>query len=226
MLKFMSVTTLLLGAVFFQVSGGFDFQPRSAEADSTEAGAKTKAQLADAASGATTPKGTAATRKPGDLIAANMASAKSTSGMGTGQAQDGQVTLASMPVADPGDQMDPSVAALPLARVNKAVAQARVAPSSTLPEGAERRAVADAVMQNDPMAQPAEDRRAADIRAVAGSHVNLRQGPGTSFSVVDQLGEGDTVEVIGKERSWLKLRVAETGRVGWMADFLVTAAAN
>ena len=112
MLKFMSVTTLLLGAVFFQVSGGFDFQPRSAEADSTEAGAKTKAQLADAASGATTPKGTAATRKPGDLIAANMASAKSTSGMGTGQAQDGQVTLASMPVADPGDQMDPSVAAL------------------------------------------------------------------------------------------------------------------
>lgn len=209
MFKFMSATTLLLGAVFFQMSGGFDFQPRAAEAEGSAPDASTK--VADSSA---IP---AATAKPGDLIESTMSAATSATGL-TGNvagSQDAAVTLASMPVADPAEQMDPSVASLPLARVNKAVAQARTAPSSTLPEGAERRAVAEAAMQ-----------QTADLRAVAGSHVNLRQGPGTSFSVVDQLGEGAKVEVIGQERSWLKLRVAETGRVGWMADFLVTAAAN
>ncbi len=202
MFKFMSATTLLLAGVFFQASGGFDFEPRSAEADTSETGAKTTAELADAAPGA----GIGATQTPGSMIAANMAKTQAATSLPG--SPDAVVTLASMPVADKSAQIDPSVSALPLAKVTKT-------PSSTLPAGAERRAVAAAALQE-----------AADVRAVAGSHVNLRQGPGTSFGVVDQLGQGETVEVIGQERSWLKLRVAETGRIGWMADFLVTAAAN
>ncbi|QOL82819.1 SH3 domain-containing protein [Pseudooceanicola spongiae] len=206
MFKFMSATTLLLAGVFFQASGGFDFQPRSAEADTSETGAKTTAELADAAPGA----GIGATQTPGNMIAANMAKTQSATSL-PGY-PDAVVTLASMPVADKSAQIDPSVSALPLAKISQVASKT---PSSTLPAGAERRAIAAAALQ-----------AAADVRAVAGSHVNLRQGPGTSFGVVDQLGQGETVEVIGQERSWLKLRVAETGRIGWMADFLVTAAAN
>jgi hypothetical protein len=204
MFKFMSATTLLLAGVFFQASGGFDFQPRSAEADTSETGAKTTAELADAA------PGIGATQTPGNMIAAKMAKTQAATSLPG--SPDAVVTLASMPVADKSAQIDPSVSALPLAKISKVASKT---PSSTLPAGAERRAVAAAALQE-----------AADVRAVAGSHVNLRQGPGTSFGVVDQLGQGETVEVIGQERSWLKLRVAETGRIGWMADFLVTAAAN
>jgi uncharacterized protein YgiM (DUF1202 family) len=53
----------------------------------------------------------------------------------------------------------------------------------------------------------------------------MRNGPGTSYSVVDRLQRGDTVEVLAEPgNGWLKLRVAESGQVGWMADFLVSSA--
>lgn len=68
---------------------------------------------------------------------------------------------------------------------------------------------------------------ASDLREVAGTRVNMRDGPGTSFAVVSQLSRGDQVIVLQNTGDgWLKLQVVETSRVGWMADFLVTAAAN
>ncbi|WP_375174728.1 SH3 domain-containing protein [Pseudooceanicola sp.] len=64
-----------------------------------------------------------------------------------------------------------------------------------------------------------------DLREVTGNSVNMREGPGTRFSVVDQLQRGDAVEVLDEPgNGWLKLRVAESGQVGWMADFLVSSA--
>jgi uncharacterized protein YgiM (DUF1202 family) len=64
-----------------------------------------------------------------------------------------------------------------------------------------------------------------DLRLVSGNNVNMRNGPGTSYSVVGRLTRGEEVEVLSDPgNGWLKLRVAETGNVGWMADFLVSAA--
>ncbi|MGB2201766.1 MAG: SH3 domain-containing protein [Pseudooceanicola atlanticus] len=55
----------------------------------------------------------------------------------------------------------------------------------------------------------------------------MRNGPGTNFSIVDRLTRGEQVEVLAEPgNGWLKLRVSDSGRVGWMADFLVTAAAE
>ncbi|WP_372834760.1 SH3 domain-containing protein [Puniceibacterium confluentis] len=66
-----------------------------------------------------------------------------------------------------------------------------------------------------------------DIRKVDGSRVNVRFGPGTNYSIVTKLGRGDEVEVLQNNgEGWLKLRVVESNRIGWMADFLVTAAAE
>ena len=66
-----------------------------------------------------------------------------------------------------------------------------------------------------------------DLRAVTGNRVNMRTGPGTTFSVVTKLSKGAEVEVIGSEGDgWLQLRVVDTGQVGYMADWLVTAAVN
>lgn len=66
-----------------------------------------------------------------------------------------------------------------------------------------------------------------DIRKVTGRRVNMRQGPGTQFSVVSSLGSGEEVEVLQTPgNGWLKLQVVSTGRIGWMADWLVSEAAQ
>ena len=64
-----------------------------------------------------------------------------------------------------------------------------------------------------------------DIRTVQGRKVNMRMGPGTKYNVVGKLTGGTEVEVLQEPgNGWVKLRVVETRRVGWMADYLVTAA--
>jgi uncharacterized protein YgiM (DUF1202 family) len=55
----------------------------------------------------------------------------------------------------------------------------------------------------------------------------MRNGPGQSFDVVGKLGNGERVEILQDPGDgWVKLRVVEGGRVGWMADFLLTASIN
>ena len=67
----------------------------------------------------------------------------------------------------------------------------------------------------------------ADIREVTAARVNMRNGPGQNFNVVAKLNSGEKVEILQDPGDgWVKLRVAESGRVGWMADFLLTAANN
>jgi len=67
----------------------------------------------------------------------------------------------------------------------------------------------------------------ADVRKVTGSNVNMRSGPGTKFGRLARLKGGTRVAVLRDPgNGWLKIRVVETGRVGWMADWLVTASAN
>lgn len=62
----------------------------------------------------------------------------------------------------------------------------------------------------------------ADIRAVTGSRVNMRNGPGTNFPVLTQLVRGETAMVLQEPgNGWLKIRVQETGRVGWMSASLM-----
>lgn len=67
----------------------------------------------------------------------------------------------------------------------------------------------------------------ADVRKVTGSSVNMRSGPGTKFGRLAHLKGGTRVAVLRDPgNGWLKIRALETGRVGWMADWLVTASAN
>ncbi|MDQ2091209.1 SH3 domain-containing protein [Marimonas arenosa] len=64
-----------------------------------------------------------------------------------------------------------------------------------------------------------------DLRKVSASRVNLRQGPGTDYSVVTKLTRDTEVEVLSDDGDgWVKLRVLASGRVGWMADYLLVAA--
>lgn len=68
-----------------------------------------------------------------------------------------------------------------------------------------------------------EQQQVADLRSVRGSRVNMRSGPGTSYGVIDSLVRGDRVEVLRDPGSgWVKLKVEESGRIGWMSAKLLT----
>ncbi len=63
----------------------------------------------------------------------------------------------------------------------------------------------------------------ADIRAVSGSRVNMRNGPGTNHQVLSQLLRGTEAEVLQEPgNGWVKIRVIDGGRIGWMAARLMT----
>ncbi|MEL6808404.1 MAG: SH3 domain-containing protein [Pseudomonadota bacterium] len=62
-----------------------------------------------------------------------------------------------------------------------------------------------------------------DIRSVSGNSVNVRGGPGTNFSVVNRMVRGDKVEILQDPgQGWVQLRPVGGGPVGWMADFLLS----
>jgi len=61
-----------------------------------------------------------------------------------------------------------------------------------------------------------------DVRSVTGSSVNVRGGPGTGFGVVNRLVRGDKVEILQNPGDgWVQLRPVGGGPVGWMAEFLL-----
>lgn len=79
----------------------------------------------------------------------------------------------------------------------------------------------------DPVAEPVAETRALDVREVTAARVNMRNGPGQSFDVMAKLTAGEQVEILQDPGDgWVKLRVQDSGRVGWMADFLLTASNN
>ncbi|SEQ68513.1 SH3 domain-containing protein [Thalassovita taeanensis] len=81
--------------------------------------------------------------------------------------------------------------------------------------------------QSNPTPEGTAEKPAPDLRKVTGNRVNMRMGPGTNYNVVTKLSAGTQVLVLQMPgEGWVKLRVVETGRVGWMADYLVSKASD
>ncbi|MGR1583453.1 SH3 domain-containing protein [Thalassobius sp. S69A] len=84
-------------------------------------------------------------------------------------------------------------------------------------------ATPDPEAKDDPEIATIDETPAPDIRKVAGSRVNMRMGPATSYNIVLRLTRGTRVQVLQEPgNGWVKLRVEENGRVGWMASRLLT----
>lgn len=61
-----------------------------------------------------------------------------------------------------------------------------------------------------------------DVRTVSGNRVNVRGGPGTSFGVVGSMVRGDAVVVLEDNGSgWVRFESMDGDTQGWMADFLL-----
>ena len=94
--------------------------------------------------------------------------------------------------------------------------------------------IARVTLLTDPVAAPVTVRarpemapKAKDVRTILKSRVNMRMGPGTSFNVLTKLDQGMEVEVLQEPgNGWMKLRIVESGQVGWMSASLVSTAAN
>lgn len=73
-----------------------------------------------------------------------------------------------------------------------------------------------------PLVAPVVESGDFDVRSVSGNSVNVRGGPGTSFSVVNRMVRGDQVEILQNPGDgWVQLRPVGGGPVGWMAEFLL-----
>ena len=68
----------------------------------------------------------------------------------------------------------------------------------------------------------AADEPVLETRTVAGSRVNMREGPGTGFAVVDVLSRGEGAEVLAVDGGWARVRSG--GSEGWMALSLLAEA--
>ncbi|MEL7080598.1 MAG: SH3 domain-containing protein [Pseudomonadota bacterium] len=61
-----------------------------------------------------------------------------------------------------------------------------------------------------------------EVRKVSATRVNVRGGPGTQYSVVNTLQQGEEVEILRDPGDgWVKLRPVGGGPVGWTADYLL-----
>ena len=94
-----------------------------------------------------------------------------------------------------------------------------VAPETPVPSLATMSAVEPQPTEPLTIFQPKDP---SDLRQVRGTRANMRGGPGTSYAVLSTLNRGDEVEVLKQsENGWVKLKVLDTGRIGWMSAKLL-----
>ena len=78
------------------------------------------------------------------------------------------------------------------------------------------------ILPTAPVAAAAPQAADLDLRQVAGTRVNMRTGPGTDYSVIVALPQGTETEVLEVVDGWARVRVTQTGALGWMAERLLT----
>ncbi len=207
----MMLTFGVLAWGFWELSGGADFVPESRQMAAAAAAEAPQEELVTRASSMTTS--ISLSQEAEAAIVPSSLSTDDTS------AQSGTPTveLAAAEVrADTEAQQGGQQVYLFESLVQGAPRAADILPDTEiaviLPEGAEL-----------PEAEPASAPVSGDIRQVAGSRVNMRSGPGTSYGVVNTLNGGTDVEVFEvNANGWARLRNIATGQEGWMAERLLT----
>jgi hypothetical protein len=203
-MRFILVSTFFMAWVFYEMSGGSDFVPASQR----DTGLVASAEASDipAAQAAKAEADTTANEPIATRSAAS-------------PAVDGLIFATMKPAAasDQAELLNASATAEPR-NVGEGSLKVIALPGTVKPQPASAPAAQATVEKAAVFAAP-------EMRRVAGSSVNMRNGPGTSYDVLDRLGEGDLVEVLQDTGDgWVKLRVEDTGRIGWMADFLLASA--
>ena len=203
--KYIVISFAFMALAFYELSGGDDFTPRKAELIA-EAKAAQEAKEADRAA-------RLANVQPAPAPVPSAVS---------------EVVLRTVP--EPAVQVAVTPAAAPEPSTAPAVRDANAPVPTTLisleQSGAMFARPLTQLGSTPEQARPAlvtQPQARADLREVAGSRVNMRLGPGTSYDIVTSLPQGTAVEVIDSDGSgWVKLRTIEEDQVGWMAEYLLS----
>ena len=183
---FMIATFVFLAVVFYQASGGADYEP---SAKSIQATVQSHAAVTE----------DGAAPAPTRVTATPAASADPTEGVTLAAARAQPEAPRDFDTPEPGNGGLFSTVVMP--------SGAAMAP------------------QPPAAATPVVSASATNLRAVGGNRVNMRAGPGTDYGVLTTLSRGDRVIVLDDPgQGWVKLRVQDGGRVGWMAASLLDQA--
>ena len=226
MKRFIVLTFLLLGWVFWEMSGGADFEPRRmAEAPQTSPSETAEpTPIFVAAAPDTLVTRTRAT--PGGKPQVRRGTTLSGSEDGLVSNDPAKAGLFA-PADEEEDLAEPEIALASLSEDDSAF-------SGTLTTGglntggltlSANSAAVDAAVEQVLATPQAAPEPALPIAVVSGSTVNMRGGPGTEYEVLTQLRRGDTVEIVADPGTgWLKLRALRGGPTGWMSASLVDIA--
>ena len=55
-----------------------------------------------------------------------------------------------------------------------------------------------------------------DLLMVTSNTLNLREGPGTNYKVLERLSKSDKVKLLKVVNSWLMMQVVKTGTIGYL----------
>ena len=212
MVRFILVTFAFLAWLFYIMSGGADFDPDRARAEMSKTNPLKQREQADAGSQRERTEDVEVTRVSLDLTSVDDVL------NGTDGTEQPQRLPQSRTATQPA-----SLSAAPAENVE---IYPSLTESASLSQDIDRvipSLIQDASPQNAAAVAQVSAAGGADIRVVTGSRVNVRGGPGTSYGVVGKLVEGDRVEVLDDSGTgWVRMRPADGGTVGWMADFLLT----
>jgi hypothetical protein len=208
MLRFIFTTFAFLGYSFYVISGGADYQPRE--------GSRQAVAL--------------------EQRAAAM----------TSEARPARIETVSLPPAQPPAMIHLASATPGLDIVSRsatdlsALGQTLVGLDKTLDNSDQPQPAVDKRIESLSLAQPAAFAQAAgyatastapvvqdlrDLRRITGTSVNMRAGPGTKFGILQRVGRDTQVEVLETmENGWIRLRLVDSKRVGWVSAKLVSAA--
>lgn len=202
MVRFILATFAFMAFGFYQLSGGSDFEP-----------VQRQAEAAPAVEVTTLPSAPTLGVAP-QLVSQDALLAPDPTETKASALVETKATISVVPAVVRSQQVTPRKLAGDVIRTPKQDL-AVLGPEETIKRGVTD-VVSRARLHDQPLTQP------RDLRHVSGSRVNMRNGPGTQYSVVDKLLRGQEVEVLQDPGiGWVKLQVTGSGRIGWMSARLL-----
>ncbi|MHA7851840.1 SH3 domain-containing protein [Roseovarius sp.] len=205
-----------MGWSFYELSGGADYTPRTNSIQARALLDDVRPMARPVRTHIAQLSGTGDVAPAVEPVAQDTAPRKAAPGI-----EPGPQTLVTLASAN-ADTLAAPVTGLPVITAQPAEAAVTAAVAQTEIAGLTLRGLSDPIRLDTEPTDPPDD-----IRTIAGTAVNMRAGPGTQYDRIARLTRGDEVAALQDPgNGWLKLRVVETGRVGWMAGGLVAASAN
>ena len=204
MSKFVVASCFFLAWVFYELSGGRDFEP---EEPARIAKYRTLEAQRNAARQETMARHKAVMREKAEQRRAEAATAPApTPEPAARQAPPTPAVMASLPTTTRRTPPEPPAPVVPTV---PSLQTYMPEPNVTVPG-------LSALVSPDPTPP-------RDLRQVRAGRVNMRDGPGTSYPVTGKLAEGERAVVLQDPgHGWVQLKTVEGGAIGWVSARLLS----